>query len=85
MSQHKTVLEFMQQVTRDEEANNTFAHKSFFRVIDRLRDPLSADDTRMFAIGGPMSMLEMLTRMNNGLMITGFLAGDKRRVRLGFA
>jgi acyl-CoA synthetase (AMP-forming)/AMP-acid ligase II len=45
----KSVLDFMQQVTKDEERNASFAHAPFFRVVDRLRDPLSDDDTRTFA------------------------------------
>ncbi|KAK3068439.1 hypothetical protein LTR53_013979 [Teratosphaeriaceae sp. CCFEE 6253] len=110
----KSVLEFMQQVTKDEEANSAYAHTPFFRILDRLRDPLSPDDARTFAdrdrdadailplirrqsfnwlptapnvAGHPkgMAMQEMLTRMDNGLTITGFLAGDKRSVCLGFS
>ncbi|KAK5707122.1 NRPS protein [Elasticomyces elasticus] len=114
VGQSKSVLAFMQQVTKDEEHNSAYAHTPFFRIIDRLRDPLSAEDARSFAErerdaeailplirrqsfnwlptapnaqSNPkgMKMLEMLTRMDNGLTITGFLADDKKSVCVGFS
>ncbi|KAK5137210.1 hypothetical protein LTR08_000715 [Meristemomyces frigidus] len=116
VSQAKHVAAFMQQVTKDEEQNSAYAHTPFFRVVDRLRDPLSADDTRTFAereadaeallplirrqsfnwlptaptaqaTTNPkgLKFLEMLTRMDNGLTITGFLADDKKSVALSFS
>ncbi|KAF2173859.1 hypothetical protein M409DRAFT_48774 [Zasmidium cellare ATCC 36951] len=109
----KSLLAFMQQVTKDEEQNSAFAHTPFFRIVDRLRDPISADDTRTFAererdadsilplirrqsfnwlptaptAQNPKGLRfqEMLTRMDNGLTITGFLADDKRSVALSFS
>ncbi|KAK4556129.1 hypothetical protein LTR86_006826 [Recurvomyces mirabilis] len=114
VSQAKSVVAFMQQVTKDEEQNSAYAHTPFFRITDRLRDPLSADDSRTWAererdaeailplirrqsfnwlptapntTPNPngMTQLEMLTRMDNGLTITGFLAGDKKSVCLSFS
>jgi hypothetical protein len=114
VGQTKSVLAFMQQVTAEEERNSAHAHTPFHRIVDRLRDPLSADDTRTWAererdadailplirrqsfnwlptapVTEPnpkgLTQLEMLTRMDNGLTITGFLAGDKRSVCVGFA
>ncbi|EGP86595.1 unnamed protein product [Zymoseptoria tritici ST99CH_1A5] len=109
----KSVLDFMRQVTQDEERNSSFAHTPFFRIVDRLRDPLSSDDVRTFAererdadsllplirrqsfnwlptaptaqSSKGLQFQEMLTRMDNGLTITGFLADDKRSVVLGFS
>ncbi|KAK0799541.1 NRPS [Friedmanniomyces endolithicus] len=114
VGQTKSVLAFMQQVTKDEEQNSAFAHTPFFRIVDRLRDSLSPDDARSFAErerdaeavlpvirrqsfnwlptapnaqghAKGMAMLEMLTRMDNGLTITGFLGADKRSVCVGFS
>ncbi|KAK0881591.1 hypothetical protein LTR87_004548 [Friedmanniomyces endolithicus] len=113
VGQTKSVLAFMQQVTKDEEQNSAFAHTPFFRIVDRLRDTLSPDDARTFADrerdaeavlpvirrqsfnwlptapnaqghAKGMAMLEMLTRMDNGLTITGFLGADKKSVCVGF-
>lgn len=113
VSKHRSVLDFMQRVTKDEEQNSAFAHTPFGRIVDRLRDPLFGDDVRTWAERdrdaesllplirrqsfnwlpsapnagtSPTSlhMLEMLTRMDNGLTITGFLADDKRSVALSF-
>ncbi|CAK4005360.1 acyl- synthetase [Lecanosticta acicola] len=109
----KSLLALMQQVTKDEEKNSSFAHTPFFRIVDRLRDPLSADDTRTFAererdaesilplirrqsfnwlptaptAQSPKGLMlqEMLTRMDNGLTITGFLLDDKKSVALSFS
>ncbi|KAF2863017.1 acetyl-CoA synthetase-like protein [Piedraia hortae CBS 480.64] len=110
----QSVTSFMQFVTRDEELNSSFVHTPFFRIVDRLRDPLSADDTRTFAererdadsilslirrqsfnwlptapnaTANPKGLLmqEMLTRMDNGLTITGFLAEDKKSVCLSLS
>lgn len=113
VAQTKSLIAFMQQVTKDEEQNSAFAHTPFFRVVDRLRDPLSADDTRTFSererdaeillplirrqsfnwlptaptAQNPQGLQfqEMLTRMDNGLTITGFLLDDKKSVALGFS
>ncbi|KAI7217848.1 acetyl-CoA synthetase-like protein [Hortaea werneckii] len=114
VGQSKNVVQFMQNVTKDEEQNSSFAHTPFFRVVDRLRDPLSAADTRTFAdrerdaeailplirrqsfnwLPQPpnaqanpkgLRFLEMLTRMDNGLTITGFLMDNKKSVALSFA
>lgn len=109
----KSVLDLMQQVTKDEEQNSAFAHTPFFRIVDRLRDPLGPDDTRSFCerdsdaesllplirrqsfnwlptaptAQNPRGLRfqEMLTRMDNGLTITGFLCDDKRSVALSFS
>lgn len=109
----KSVLDLMQQVTKDEEQNSAFAHTPFFRIVDRLRDPLGPDDTRSFCerdsdaesllplirrqsfnwlptaptAQNPKGLRfqEMLTRMDNGLTITGFLCDDKRSVALSFS
>lgn len=110
----KSLVTFMQAVSKGEEANSAFAHAPFLRVIDRLRDPVSDDDTRSWAErerdadailalvrrqsfnwlptaptaqGHPkgLKMLQMVTRMDNGLTITGFLADDKKSVALSFA
>ncbi|CAK1367273.1 unnamed protein product [Cercospora beticola] len=109
----KSVLSFMQQVTKDEERNSAYAHTPFFRIVDRLRDHLSEDDTRTFAererdaesllplirrqsfnwlptaptAQNPkgLQFQQMLTRMDNGLTITGFLLDDKRSVALSFS
>ncbi|KAK5124402.1 hypothetical protein LTR85_001619 [Meristemomyces frigidus] len=112
----KSVAAFMQQVTKDEEQNSAYAHTPFFRVVDRLRDHLSPDDTRTWAereadaeallplirrqsfnwlptaptaqsTANPngLKFQEMLTRMDNGLTITGFLADDKKSVALSFS
>ena len=103
----------MQQVTKDEERNSAYAHTPFFRIVDRLRDHLSEDDTRTFAererdaesllplirrqsfnwlptaptAQNPkgLQFQQMLTRMDNGLTITGFLLDDKRSVALSFS
>ncbi|KXT10575.1 hypothetical protein AC579_9177 [Pseudocercospora musae] len=113
VGQTKSVLSFMQQVTKDEEQNSAFAHTPFFRVVDRLRDPLSDNDTRTFAErerdaesllplirrqsfnwlptaptaqnSKGLQFQEMLTRMDNGLTITGFLLDDKRSVALSLS
>nr|POE93315.1 putative acyl-coa synthetase yngi [Quercus suber] len=113
VSRAKSLIAFMQQVAKDEEQNSAFAHAPFFRIVDRLRDPLSADDTRTWAerdrdaeailplirrqsfnwLPQPPSaqnpkglkMMEMLTRMDNGLTITGFLLDDKKSVALNFS
>ncbi|KAK5115579.1 hypothetical protein LTR62_001238 [Meristemomyces frigidus] len=114
VSKGKSVVGFMQQVTKDEEANSAFAHTPFFRIIDRLRDPLDANDTRTWAqrnhdaeavlpiirrqsfnwlptapVTTPnlkgLTQGEMLTRMDNGLTITGFLGGDKKSVVVSFS
>ncbi|EME42367.1 acetyl CoA synthetase-like protein [Dothistroma septosporum NZE10] len=109
----KSLLAFMQQVTKDEEKNSAYAHTPIFRIIERLRDPISADDTRTFAererdaesylllirrqsfnwlptapnAQDPrgLRLQQMLTRMDNGLTITGFLMDDKRSVALSFS
>lgn len=109
----KSLLSFMQQVTKDEEQNSAYAHTPFFRIVDRLRDPLSPDDTRTFAereadaesllplirrqsfnwlptaptAQNPkgLQFQQMLTRMDNGLTITGFLLDDKKSVALSFS
>lgn len=109
----KSVLAFMQQVNKDEEMNSSFAHTPFFRVVDRLRDAITPDDSRTFrereldaesllplirrqsfnwlptapTAQNPKGLMfqDMLTRMDNGLTITGFLADDKRSVALSFS
>lgn len=114
VGQTKPVVDFMQQVTKDEEQNSAYAHTPFFRIVDRLRDQLSTDDTRTWAErerdaeailplirrqsfnwlptaptvqvnAKGLKQLEMLTRMDNGLTITGFLAEDKKSVALSFS
>jgi acyl-CoA synthetase (AMP-forming)/AMP-acid ligase II/acyl carrier protein len=114
VGQAQDLVTFMQDVTKDEEQNSSFAHTPFSRIVDTLRDPLSHSDTRTWAererdadsilslirrqsfnwlptapnaTANPkgLKMLEMLTRMDNGLTITGFLAGDKKSVCLGFS
>ncbi|KAH9837455.1 Acetyl CoA synthetase-like protein [Teratosphaeria destructans] len=109
-----SVVSFMQFVTKDEEQNSAFAHTPFYRIVDRLRDPLGPTDTRTWADrerdaeailplirrqsfnwlptapnanANPngLTMLEMLTRMDNGLTITGFLGDDKKSVCVGFS
>ena len=107
------IVTFMQQVTNDEQFNSAFAHTPFFRIVDRLRDRISVDDTRTFAererdaesilplirrqsfnwlptaptAQNPKGLRfqAMLTRMDSGLTITGFLADDKRSVALSFS
>ena len=114
VGQHKNIVQFMQDVTKEEEQNSAFAHTPFFRIVDALRDPLSSSDTRTWAererdaeailplirrqsfnwLPQPpnsqanprgLRFLEMLTRMDNGLTITGFLMDDKKSVALSFA
>lgn len=113
VSKAKSLIAFMQQVTKDEEQNSAFAHTPFSRIVDRLRDTLSADDARTWMernrdaeailplirrqsfnwLPQPPSaqnpkglrMIEMLTRMDNGLTITGFLLDDKKSVALNFS
>lgn len=114
VGQSKNIIKFMQDVTKEEEQNSAYAHTPFFRIVDRLRDPLSADDTRTWAererdaeallplirrqsfnwLPQPpnaqanpkgLRFLEMLTRMDNGLTITGFLMDDKKSVALSFS
>lgn len=110
---HAGLAAFMQQVARGEERNSAYADAPVLRIVDALRDPLSADDARTWAererdaeavvplvrrqsfnwlptaptaqgSDAGLRMLQMLTRMDNGLTVTGFLADDKRSVALAF-
>lgn len=109
-----SVLSFMRKVTAEEECNSAHAHAPFLEIMDRLRHPVSTDDSRSpeqrhldadsilslvrrqsfnWLPTSPnaqqhphgLKMLDMTTRMDNGLTITGFLADDKRSVALSMA